>query len=114
MVEIRASDWDRSVRWYSEVLGLPVVLRDEPRSFALVGEGGSRIALKAGGRVDEDRTSFRLTFRVGDADAERARLLGLGEVVGEVREDREEGYREVRLGDPDGTPISLFSFGSRP
>ena len=40
--------------------------------------------------------------------AERERLAGLGVAVGPITESA-EGYREVRLADPDGTPIHLFS-----
>ena len=41
--------------------------------------------------------------------AERERLVGLGVAVSAVS-GSEEGYREVRLADPDGTPIRLFSW----
>ena len=41
--------------------------------------------------------------------AERDRLVGLGVAVSAVAESA-EGYREVRLADPDGTPIHLFSW----
>jgi predicted enzyme related to lactoylglutathione lyase len=108
MIEIRLADWAASSRWYVEVFGLRVLLVDEARRFLLLGAGSCRVALKAGSAFS-DRRAVRLIFQVPDVDAERARLLGLGVAVSEPTES-DEGYREVRLTDPEGTPIHLFSW----
>ena len=106
MAEVRVADLAASRRWYVDVLGLRPALDDPPGRFLLLEAGGGRLALKEGPGLGA-RGAVRLVFRVGDVAAERARLAGLGVAVGEVRASP-EGYREVRLADPDGTPIHLF------
>jgi catechol 2,3-dioxygenase-like lactoylglutathione lyase family enzyme len=114
MVEIQASDWTRSVKWYTNVLGLQLLLEDPAHRFALLEAGSGRIAVKGGNVPGADREAIRLTFQVDDVDAERARLIGLETPVGEPVENRDEGYRAIRLEDPDGTPIRLFCWSDRP
>jgi catechol 2,3-dioxygenase-like lactoylglutathione lyase family enzyme len=111
MVEVRVADWASSARWYVEVLGLRPVLEDREGRFLLLEAGPGRLALKEG-PGSSDRGAVRLIFRVGDVDEARARLIGLGVKVGEASESA-EGYREVRLADPEGTPIRLFSWAGR-
>lgn len=110
MIEIRVADWPRSLAWYRDVLGLSVLLEDAPRRFALLDASPGRVALKGGESLDPRRDSARLVFRVDDLDAERARLIPLGVAVGPVIEHPDERFREVRLLDPDGTPITLFAW----
>ncbi len=109
LTELRVADWPGAVRWYVEVLGMRAVLEDAEHRFALLEAGGGRLALKGGEPAGEGRGAVRLTFRVDDVDAERARLVGLGVAVGEPSDNRRQRYREVRLADPEGTPITLFS-----
>jgi catechol 2,3-dioxygenase-like lactoylglutathione lyase family enzyme len=110
MVEVRVVDWPRALGWYRRTLGLAVRLEDVPRQFALLDAGPVVLALKGGATPGEPREAARLVFEVEDVDAECARILGLGVAVGEPIEGREEGYREVRFADLDGTPIHLFSW----
>lgn len=111
MTELHTADPDRIARWYAEVLGLRILLRDEPKGFVLLeAPGGGRLALK---RSDEGRRGCRLVFQVDDPDADRVRLQGLGVSVSEPSDNTEEHYREVRLVDPEGTPITLFAWSSR-
>lgn len=110
MVEVRVGDWPGAVSWYRDVLGLPVRLVDEAGRFALLGAGPGQVALK-GSDDDRPRGALRLVFRVEDVEAERARLVALGVAVGDMIVDEAEGYREIRLEDPDGTPIGLFDLG---
>jgi predicted enzyme related to lactoylglutathione lyase len=110
MVEIRLADWPGSSRWYIDVLGLSPILEDPERRFLLLEAGSGRIALKESPEPG-DRGAVRLIFQVGDVDAERNRLLNLGVAVSEPTQS-DEGYREVRLADPEGTPIHLFSWVS--
>jgi catechol 2,3-dioxygenase-like lactoylglutathione lyase family enzyme len=108
MVEVRVADWVTSCRWYIDILGLRPALEDRERRFLLLEAGSGKVALKEG-PVIPDRGAVRLIFRVGDVTAERERLVGLGVAVSGMTES-DEGYREVRLADPDGTPIHLFSW----
>lgn len=114
LVEIRTADWPRSVTWYRSALGLETSMDDPAHRFALFSAGPGRIALKGGGASAPGREAVRLTFLVPDVDAERARLTAAGVAVGEPIDNPAEGYREVRLHDPDGTPISLFAWTGPP
>ena len=109
MVEVRVSDLARSVTWYVAALGLDVDLDDAARGFALLSAGPCRLALKVDATA-AGPDSTRLVFRVDDVDVERRRLIARGEAVSEVSEDPREGYRSLRVSDPDGTPIRLFSW----
>ena len=51
---------------------------------------------------------MRLIFQVEDLEAEQERLIGPGSGPRAPRRQPGEGYREVRLHDPEGTPIRLF------
>lgn len=106
MAEVRVADLVASRRWYVDVLGLRPILDDGGGRFVLLEAGGGRVALKEGPAAG-GRGAVRLVFRVGDVEAERVRLVGLGVAVGGVTASP-EGYREARLADPDGTPIHLF------
>ena len=110
MTEVRVFDWEGTVRWYVETLGLRLLLRDEPNGFALLGGGHGRLALRRGVGRCEAINHARLVFRVADVDAERARLLTAGVAVSEPVENDRESYREVRLSDPEGTWITLFTW----
>jgi predicted enzyme related to lactoylglutathione lyase len=110
--EIRVADWPRAVRWYVEVLGLHPALNDEAHQFTLLETGAGRLALKAGTPPTGSTPNVRLVFQVSDVDEERARLAALGVEVGPASDHLDEGYRQVRLVDPEGTPITLFSWRS--
>jgi predicted enzyme related to lactoylglutathione lyase len=108
MVEIRLADWVASSHWYVEVLGLKPILEDAERRFLLLEAGLVRVALKHG-PAPSDRGAVRLIFRVEDVDSTRQQLIANGVNVSEPTQS-DEGYREVRLADPEGTPIHLFSW----
>ncbi len=55
-------------------------------------------------------SAVRLVFQVPDVDAERRRLIELGVAVSLPSDNREEGYREIRLHDPDGNSLTLFAW----
>jgi len=108
MTELRVSAWADSVRWYVEVLGLALTLRDEASGFALLAAGQGRLALKRA--EDAPGRGVRLVFLVADVDAEHARLVALGVTVTPPVDHPREPYREIRLTDPDGTPVTLFGW----
>ncbi len=113
MVEVRVTDFVRSLAWYRDILGLTPLLVDEARGFALLGTEGGHIALKAGAADISPRADLQIVFEVEDVGIDRARLCALGEEVAEPVENPDEGYTEIRLNDPDGTPIRLFSWTGR-
>jgi predicted enzyme related to lactoylglutathione lyase len=109
LTEINVGDWSALVRWYVETLGLHPALEDTAHQYALLEAGTGRIALKGerGDAPGGPRHAVRLVFEVADVDAERTRLAGR-DVETSPPEDSPEGYRAIRLHDPEGTPITLF------
>ena len=117
-VAIIASDYARSRRFYTEVLGLPVVhehYRAERRSHKL------DLQLPDGTQLElfsfpspPPRPSFpeacglrHLALRVADMDACVAALVAHGVPVEPVRVDPLTGALFTFFADPDGLPIEL-------
>lgn len=110
MIELHVADWAATVAWYVETLGLRPLRTDEPHQFALLAAGNGRLALK-GCSDDTGRASgVRLVFLVADVDAEHARLRAIGVEGSKPADHPREPYRETRLADPQGTPITLFAW----
>jgi catechol 2,3-dioxygenase-like lactoylglutathione lyase family enzyme len=111
MIQVAVDDLAGMVDWYVQTLGLRLVMHDETRGFALLSAGNGKLALKRSTRADRPtRKHVRLVFVVEDVECERARLVARGVVVSEPEENRDEAFREMRLTDPEGTPITLFSW----
>ena len=112
MVEVQVTSWPRSVAWYRDVLSLCVMLEDQAGEFVLLeaGPGGGRVALK-GGQAGQggERSAVRLVFEVADVDEMKQEFVARGVAV-EGPMTSAEGYREIRINDPDGTPIGLFAW----
>ena len=107
MTEIAVRDFDASVAWYRDRLGLRVELLDAPNRFALLrGSAGGRLALKGG---PGGRSGVVFHFEVGNLDAELRRL---GVEGAEVKVSP-EGYRRAIIHDPDGNAVTLFQFLGR-
>ena len=112
MTVIRVANWQTTVRWYIDTLGLTPILLDAPHEFALLSAGNGRLGLQG---VKEGRSlagpgKVRLVFQVPDLDRERQRLIDRGVAVGAPIDNHEEGYREVRLQDPEGHSLRLFAW----
>jgi catechol 2,3-dioxygenase-like lactoylglutathione lyase family enzyme len=110
LTEIKVSDWAGTVRWYVETLGMRLLLEDPDHQYAMLGAGRGRLALKGGSPPGLDRDLVRLIVQVEDLEAEQQRLIGRGVSLAPPVDNPDEGYREVRLHDPEGTPIRLFSW----
>ncbi len=112
MTVIRVANWQTTVRWYIDTLGLSPILLDSPHEFALLAAGNGRVGLQG---VKDARSlagpgKVRLVFQVADLDRERQRLIDRGVAVGAPVENHEEGYREVRIQDPEGHGLRLFAW----
>jgi predicted enzyme related to lactoylglutathione lyase len=112
MTVVRVADWPRIVRWYIDTLRLVPVLMDPQHEFAFLAAGQGRLGLHGvkGSRESTVPSKVRLVFQVPDVDLERQRLIELGVEVGMPFDNREEGYREIRLHDPDGNSLTLFAW----
>lgn len=98
----QVSDLQRSKRFYGETLGWKLGT-DEPEvaGFAF-GEG--YLVLHRDERTDDARPyagGMHIGVKVGDVDAEHARLKRLGVAVGELV-DQPWGERNFFFNDPDG------------
>jgi predicted enzyme related to lactoylglutathione lyase len=104
------SDMDRAVKFYEDVLALPLLRRDAS-NWAEFDAGGVRLALH--GAIDGrplEVGGATAVFRVDDLDAAKAELEGRGaefdEHVGEV-----QGFaRFASIRDPDGNPIQIIEY----
>jgi predicted enzyme related to lactoylglutathione lyase len=107
LTEIKVTDWPGMVRWYVANLGLRLAHEDPAHQYALLESGAGRIALKGGHRAGTAAEPVRLVFEAADVESVRARLAAAGVDVS-FPEESTEGYRFVRLRDPEGTLITVF------
>jgi predicted enzyme related to lactoylglutathione lyase len=114
LTEIKVTDWPALVRWYVTNLGLRLSREDAPHQYALLEfeSGSGRIALKGGRPAGTPSGPVRLVFEAANVDDVRARLTAAGVDVS-LPEQSPEGYCAIRLRDPEGTPITVFSWKSK-
>ena len=105
-------DFDHSLRWYTDVLGLRIY-----REYGAAGQvtglvlflGGGFLELTSSGRpAVTDELPVTLWLQVPDVDAEHERLAATGEVsVLAPPKTMPWGLREMWIEDPDGVRIVL-------
>ena len=100
----RPVDYERSIAFYRDVLGLHIYREWGSGTVFFLG-GGLLELSRSGGRVTDDK--FTLWLQVRDVDAEFARLAADGVEVVEAPVDEPWGLREARLRDPDGLLLVL-------
>ena len=117
-VAVRVREFEKSVRFYSDVLGFKEKIRwgDSPKQIALLDTGnGSYVELfEEGGREPtKEDAMWHLAFRVADADAvlERCRAAGC-EVTVEPKTLANVGNRgvDIRLAFCKGPSGELLEF----
>ena len=118
-VAVICSDYAASKRFYTEVLGLPVLAenhRAARESWKL------DLGLPDGGQIElfsfpapparpsrpEACGARHLCFAVDDVEAVKAVLEAKGQAVEPVRVDEYTGRKFTFLPDPDGLPIELY------
>jgi lactoylglutathione lyase len=123
-VELRAPDYvvvvvddlERGLRFYRDVLGLPLAHRSGP--YAQFATGTTRVSLyeraamgETLGRAlvapDPAAPAFELGFKVDDCDRAYQQLVGLGAEPAVVPTDRPWGQRTAYVRDPDGHLLEL-------
>jgi predicted enzyme related to lactoylglutathione lyase len=114
IVTIQVGDWKGALRWYTEVLGLEVVVAEDADQFCLLSTGAAMLALTVGHPAyREMQAENRLApgFEVGDLDATLDRLRSAGVKVDAVIDGDGEGYRLARIWDPEGNRLHLYCYG---
>jgi glyoxylase I family protein len=118
-VALIVSDYPRAKRFYTEILGFPVVAetwRAERLSHKLdlAVPGGTQIELFSfpdpppRPTRPEARGLRHLAFGVDDVEAEVARLEALGVPCEPIRIDELTGRKFTFFFDPDGLPLELY------
>ncbi len=108
MTELTVRDASASTRWYVETLGFVVELTDAVNGFVLLEHpGGGRLALKAGHPV---AAGVKLHLEVSDLDGQVARLHKMSVGLDGVAKVSPEGYRRIKLSDPDGVTVVMFEW----
>jgi glyoxylase I family protein len=117
-VAIICSDYARSRRFYSEILGFPVlreVYREARDSWKCdLDTGGAQIELFSfpdpppRPSYPEAQGLRHLAFATAALDAEVARLVAHGIAVEPIRVDPDTGRRFTFFSDPDGLPLEFY------
>ena len=109
-------DLDRSLEFYTQVLGLP--LGHRAREYAQLDTGATRLGLYTRRAMSEtlgmeltepppSAPGFEIGFKVADLDAAYAVLLERGAVSQIPPTDRPWGQRTAYVRDPDGHLVEL-------
>jgi predicted enzyme related to lactoylglutathione lyase len=110
-IHISVRDIDRSVAFYRDVLGIPLLFQVPGQPMAFFASGDVRLYL---GVPESPEFASRCTlyFRVDDIDAEHARLAAAGVgMLGDPHVVHRDGTTELWMSvlrDPDGHNIALM------
>ena len=100
----RPVDYERSVAFYRDVLGLHIYREWVTGTVFFLG-GGLLELSRSGGPVPDDKVALWLQVRAVDAEFDRLAAAGVEVVESPV--DQPWGLREGRLRDPDGLLLVL-------
>lgn len=112
MVTVQVRDFDAAVAWYRDVLGLSV-LTLEPDEFCMLAPPGSTGPALALATDHPDRiaprpgTGWAPILVVEDFDVTVTELRQRGVRFDGAEEGTDEGYRLVRVLDPEGNAIGI-------
>ncbi len=108
-VELRTAQWENTLRWYREALGLRVMVRVVEDGYALLAAGETRLALISRRNAGPASARWSLGFEVDDLDESARRITQFGSKVSSPERDP-EGFRAFVTHDPDGNTVRLFSW----
>ena len=111
MVTVQVRDFESMVVWYREVLGLEM-LALEPGEFCLLRapHGSTTVGLATDHpeRIpDRPGVGWAPTLGVSDFDGFVLQLRDRGVTLDAEEEGADEGYRLVRLRDPEGNAVGI-------
>ncbi|HWH31637.1 MAG TPA: VOC family protein [Egibacteraceae bacterium] len=108
-VLLRPRDFDASVRFYSDAIGL-VRFREwgaPGRRGVVFFLGGGLLELTESAGASGEVGTVRLWLQVADAEAARAELEAKGVAVASPPERKPWGLVEMTVHDPDGLPLVI-------
>jgi predicted enzyme related to lactoylglutathione lyase len=108
-IELRTAQWEQTVKWYREVLGLRVLVRAVDDGYALFEAGESRLSILARQQAGEASARWSLGFEVENLDLAAKRLEEAGSQVSRPPRNP-EGFQEILTSDPDGNTVRLFAW----
>lgn len=111
MVTVQVREFDAMVTWYRDTLGL-TVLGLEPGEFCLLkaphGSATIGLATDHPDRIpDRPGVGWAPTFAVDDFDGFVGELRRRGVEFDAEEEGADEGYRLVRIRDPEGNAVGI-------
>jgi catechol 2,3-dioxygenase-like lactoylglutathione lyase family enzyme len=111
MVTVQVRDFDGMVAWYRDVLGLGIGWLEPGEFCTLTMTGGDTVLALATDHPDRisarPGTGWTPSLAVDDLDDLVARLRDHGVPFDGEEEGADEGYRLVRVRDPEGNVIGL-------
>jgi len=118
-IAIICSDYAKSKRFYTEVLGLKIVrevYREQRQSYKLDLEVGNFYQIELFSFPDPPARPSRpeaaglrhLAFEVDDLDEAVAHISSFGVNIEPIRVDETTGKRFTFFADPDGLPLELY------
>jgi catechol 2,3-dioxygenase-like lactoylglutathione lyase family enzyme len=101
---LRPVDFERSVVFYRDTLGLAVYREFDGGLVFFLGGGFLEVSGRSPGPASPN---LQLWLQVRDVDAVHDRLAALGVVVRQAPRNEPWGLRECWIADPDGVAIAL-------
>ncbi len=113
LVEVEASDWERSLKFYRDVLGLEPLYLEKDHKWGQLKAGSITIGLN-GNREAEypsspERAPVTVCFEVEGIEGVIAELERRG-VRFHRKQLEEEGYKAAYFSDPDGNRLGIFEY----
>lgn len=110
-IHLSVTDLDRSLAFYTDLLGIPLLFRAPDQQMAFLDSGGVRLYLGVPERPEFTSRAV-LYFRVADIDAEHRRLAAAGvpftKPPGVAHRDRATELWLAPFTDPDGHHLILM------
>lgn len=106
-LSIYVSNADESLRFYGDLLGLPILRQEQWGTVVQAGE--LQLFLHPKADIDQPAQRLEMTFDVDNADDAIADLRAHGVRVLEEATDRDWGERDGSVEDPDGNIVYLRS-----
>lgn len=117
IVRVFVTDWARAVRFYTETVGIPAVVRDDSAGWAQLDTGSGQLALERVDPGDEEGRALvgrfvGVSLAVADVELAYRRLRDRGGEFPGPPERQPWGGVLAHFRDPDGNVITLVGLPS--